>query len=45
MDAALVLALAMAVERCLGAYIAQDLSNAAWAFGTAKQSDAMLFAV
>ena len=37
-------ALARAVERRLGAFIAQYLANTAWAFGTVSQSDAMLFA-
>ncbi len=37
-------ALASAVERHLGEFIAQDLTNIARAFGTASQSDAAIFA-
>ena len=36
-------ALARAEERRLGAFIAQELANTAWAFRTATQLDAVLF--
>ena len=37
--------MARVAQRCVGEFRAQDLSNTAWAFATADQSDAPLFAL
>ena len=36
--------LAEGAERCLGKFKSQNLANTAWAFATASQLDAVLFA-
>ena len=44
MQSELLWALAGAAERRLGGFSAQALANTAWAFATASQRDALLFA-